>query len=654
MRRLFKLIRYLKPYLVSLLIVFATMALATVMGLLTPWPTKFLVDNVLGDEPMPGYLQDALDFLPGRDDQKGLLLWVAISGLLIFLFSTLLSAINTLASTRLSQKMTYDLGADLFNHLQKLSLMFHSRRPTGDTIARVTGDPACVQVMVLGALVPLVHSVVTMVAMFAIMYALQPGLTLLALGIVPFLVLTIKVYARPLRQRNRAQRDYEGQVMSLVERTLTAIPVVQAFTREEAEYQRFRRYADDTVDAYQKAQYSNIGFKFCAGLSTAVGTAVILYLGGTYVIEGKMTVGEVLVFLAYLSGLYGPLNAMTYTGSTLQYGAAQADRVMELMEVEPDVQDAPDAIDLRVRGHIRYEDVEFGYEEGRPVLKSVSLEANPGEVVAIVGPTGAGKTTLVNLLVRFYDPWSGRITIDGHDLRKVRIRSLREQISMVLQDPFIFPITVAENIAYGRPDASREEIEAAAVAANADEFIQRLPDGYDAVIGEKGTSLSGGEKQRLSIARAFLKDAPILILDEPTSALDARTEAMLLDALERLMKGRLTFIIAHRLSTIRDADQILAIESGEIVQRGRHEDLLVGGGLYANLYNSQMRIALHEQVAQQEISAMKGIAEAENLNGRRARASEFARDVSRAMRSAREMVSTRDRGNGGADDHPER
>jgi ATP-binding cassette subfamily B protein/subfamily B ATP-binding cassette protein MsbA len=259
-----------------------------------------------------------------------------------------------------------------------------------------------------------------------------------------------------------------------------------------------------------------------------------------------------------------------------------------------EVADAPDALEADLRGVIRYEGVSFGYEPGRPVLKKVSLEARPGEVIAIVGPTGAGKTTLVNLLVRFFDPWTGRITVDGEDLRSFQYRSVREQVALVLQEPFIFPYTVAENIAYGRPDASREEIEAAAKAANADAFVQALPNGYDTVIGERGATLSGGEKQRLSMARAFLKDAPVLILDEPTSALDARTEGLLLDALERLMEGRLTFIIAHRLSTIRHADRILVLDHGEIVEQGDHRQLLERDGLYALLYRQQMQFAQHD------------------------------------------------------------
>ena len=591
MRRQLQFIRYVRPYWPQLLLVFATLAIGALVSLAAPWPIKVLVDYVLGDRPVP----DVLDALPGDATPRGLLPWVAIGSLLIFVAGTTAIIASELVSVRLGQRMTYALGADIFMHLQRLSVLFHHRRPVGDTVARVTGDASCVQVLVMDALVPLVHSVVLMVAMFTVMWQLQPTLTLLSLCVVPFLALTVGGLAGPMRRRNRSLRDLEGRMFTVVEQTMNAVPLVQAFTRERHEHDRFRSYAADTVRAYGRATSMSMLFKLLTGLTTAAGTALILYVGALYALDGKITAGTVIVFVSYLASLYGPINSLTHTGSTLQYAFAQADRVLELMDVEPDVKESPGALDVELRGHIRYERVTFGYPTaGPPVLRSIDLEARPGEVVAIVGPTGAGKTTLVNLLVRFFDPWDGRVLIDGHDVRDLRLESLRGQVAIVLQDPFIFPFSVADNIAYGRPDATREEIVAAAVAANADRFIRELPDGYDTVVGEKGATLSGGEKQRLAIARAFLKDAPILILDEPTSALDARTEAMLLEALERLMEGRVTMIIAHRLSTIRHADRILVLDHGVIVERGRHPELLRSGGLYSALYRQQMEMATHD------------------------------------------------------------
>jgi len=557
------------------------------LSLLHPWPTKLLVDQVLGQKPIPEWMGQIMDYLPGPSGVEGLLLWVCISTILIFLLGSLVSALTSAASVRFSQRMTYDLGADLFLHLQKLSLVFHSRRSVGDLISRVTGDAYCVQTLVSGALLPFLQSAIMLVAMFVIMWQLEPTVTVLSLLVTPFLLLSIRLFGRPLKIRGRERRELEVRMTTLVEQSLSALPAIQAFAREDVEYDRFRRFAKDTVAAYVRTTYSQMWFKLGVGLVTTIGTAIVMYFGALSVLEGRMTVGDVLVFLAYLRSLYEPLNSLAYIASTLQGLAASSDRVFEILDTPQEVKDSPQAEDIQIFGEVSYRNVSFAYEPNRKTLDSITLNARRGETIAIVGPTGAGKTTIVSLLVRFFDPQSGSVIVDGHDLRNVKIHSLRKQVAIVLQDPFIFSITVAENIAFGRPDATREQIVAAAKAANAHEFIERLQDGYDTLIGERGSTLSGGEKQRLSTARAFLMDAPILILDEPTSALDAQAESLLLDALERLMKGRTTFIIAHRLSTVRNADKIMVVQSGRIVEQGRHNDLLALDGHYATLYRMQ-------------------------------------------------------------------
>ncbi|MGH7389414.1 MAG: ABC transporter ATP-binding protein [Candidatus Rokuibacteriota bacterium] len=591
MRRLARLLRYVRPHRRDVLVVLGAMALTIALEVLRPWPLKILVDHVLDDHPVPPSVAAVARPLSGAGLEWGLLLVVAVATVLIFLAGTLTQMISTIVSVRFGQRMVYDLAADLFLHLQRLSLLFHRHRPVGDTIARVTAAPYAVQMLVTGALLPLLQSAVTLVAMFAVMWRLDARLTVVSLAVVPFLAVAIVVFGRPMRERMRARLDLEGRLMTSVAQALTAIPAVQAFTREELEHARFRRQAQDTVVAYQRATAADMWFKLVVGLVTAAGTAALMWLGGRAALEGTVTAGTILVFLAYLTALYQPLNAITYTASTLQYAAASAERVLEILDTPPDVRERPDARARRLAGHVAYEDVTVGYEPGRPVLRGVSFEARPGERVAIVGPTGAGKTTVVNLLARFFDPWSGRVTVDGHDVRDLRLRDLRQQVAMVLQDPFILPLTVAENIAYGRPHATREEIVAAAVAANAAAFIDRLPAGYDTEVGESGATLSGGERQRLAIARAFLKDAPLLVMDEPTSSLDARTEAAVLDALDRLARGRTTLVIAHRLSTVRAADRIVVLDRGRIVEQGRHADLLARGGLYATLHAHQFGVA---------------------------------------------------------------
>jgi ATP-binding cassette subfamily B protein/subfamily B ATP-binding cassette protein MsbA len=514
-RRAARLLRYARPYWRGIAILLATMVVDIALDLLKPWPLKLVIDNILGHQPHPQILTD---LLPGSSSAHGLLAWAAGGTVAIFALGTASSTFYNYFSLRIGQRMTFALAADMFSHLQRLSLLFHSRRPLGDMIARVTGDSYSVSTIVTDALVPAVQALAMLIAMFIVMWSLEPTLTLVAVAVVPFLAVVIRYLAEPIKDRSREQRDLEGKMISVVEQTLGAVPAVQAFTREQIEDQRFRHYADRTVIAYLRSTLAGIWFEIFSGFVTTIGTAAIIYLGTDLALRGKLSTGTIIVFLSYLSSLYDPLDSITHTAQTVSHAAAEAERCLEILETEPEIQDRPGAIDADLAGKpIRYEHVTFGYQEGREALHDVSFEAKPGEVVAIVGETGAGKTTLVNMLVRFYDPWSGQVAIGGTDIREFKHRSLRGQIGLVLQDPFIFPLTIADNIAYGRPDASREEIVRAATAANAHDFITRLPEGYDTEVGERGATLSGGEKQRLSIARAFLKDAPVLILDEPTS-----------------------------------------------------------------------------------------------------------------------------------------
>jgi ABC-type multidrug transport system fused ATPase/permease subunit len=584
------------------LIVLVTL-LGIAFGLLQPWPMKVLVDHVLGHEPMPPAVATVVQFLPGAGSPGGLLAWVVFSSLLVFAIDNILDVIQTIAWIRVGERMIYDLSRDMFARIQRRSMIFHTRNQVGDSMSRITEDNWCVYTVVDTLLFTPVFTLITLVGMLGLMWRMDPSLTLVSLAVAPFMAGASMAFGKPVRKAAQANREIASQLQSHIQQTLSGIPVVQAFTREEREHRRFQEFTSQALRAQRWSTLVGSFSGLTAGLITTVGAGVVLWIGGRNVLHGGLTVGSLLVFLSYLGSLQAQLGALAGIYTTLQGTGASIDRVMEVMEAEPEVKDGPGARPLSMpNGHVRLENVTFGYEPDRTVLEHVSLEARPGEMLALVGKTGAGKSTLVSLIPRFFDPWEGRVTLDGVDVRDLQLKSLREQVAIVLQEPFLLPFTIAENIAYGRPGAPREEIEAAARAANAHAFIERLPQGYDTVIGERGTTLSGGERQRIAIARALLKDAPILILDEPTSALDAETEALLFGALDRLMKGRTTFIIAHRLSTVHRANRIVVIEDGKVVETGTHTDLLATDGAYRRLH-SYYDVAYKRENVEEEVAA---------------------------------------------------
>ncbi len=562
------------------------------LDILKPWPMVFLLDYVLSRKPMPRALADFVALLPGSSTPGGLVAWSVAGTVVIFLLGWLSGVATSYGNISLGQRMTYDLATDLFTRLQQLSLHFHARKHVGDSVRRVTSDCGCVSVIVTEALLPVVSSVVSLVAMFCILWRIDRTLALLALAVVPFMFLVLMRYAGPMMDRSYEHEEVEGRIYDIVEQTFSSIMVVQAFAREDLNDRRFAAATGETIAATLRLTRVQLAFKVLTGLATALGTAAILWIGARHALAGSLSLGAIILFLSYLGSLYAPLEAIAYTSSTIQGAAGSARRVLEVLQTESTVKEKPGALTVHgVKGEVQFESVTFGYDPKRAVLRKISLRVVPGQTVALVGATGAGKSTLVSLIPRFADPWEGRVLLDGCDIRDLQLKGLRQHVAIVLQESFLFPMSVAENIAYACPNATQEQIENAARAANAHEFITRLPEGYNTIIGERGATLSGGERQRLSIARALLKNAPVLILDEPTSALDAETEALLLNALNRLTEGRATFIIAHRLSTVRRASQILVLKDGTIAETGTHDELLRRGGVYAGLYRTQFASA---------------------------------------------------------------
>ena len=570
-----RVLRYYRPFLPQTIFGLLLTVAGIGLNLLKPWPFKIIVDDFLRVNST------------ARSDGRT---WIPLLCLALVAIQLLWGIINWITNylfVKIGLQALLKLRTDLYSYLQSLSLKYHDARRSSDSSFRVAYDSQSIQTIYNKGFTNIFGSTITLAGTFVIMVRLDWQLTLLSLAIVPLIVAAIYFFAHRIRRESTFIQEQESAMLAQAQEGLSSIRMVHAFGREEFEVRQFHRQARQSLQANLRLTLTNVNSALVISTLMVIGTAAMYYVGTLHVLAGTLTLGSLLVFSAYLLMLYQPLESLTYTAWAMEGATAGAKRCFEVLDRQDDVVDSPKAIAiLSARGSIEFQNVSFAYAQDRDVLHNLDLTISPNQIVALVGGTGAGKSTLLSLVPRFYDPTSGSVTLDGCDLREITKRSLRAQIAIVLQDTLLFSTSVRENIAYGRPDATEEEIVDAARRAQADEFIRQMPNGYQSAVGERGGHLSVGQRQRLGIARAFLKNAPVLLLDEPTSALDPTTESAIMETIKELMRGRTTLIATHRLATVHDVDQIIVLKHGHIVEQGRGSELVARGGVYAKLYAS--------------------------------------------------------------------
>lgn len=576
---------YLKPYWPQIALGWVAVLGTVLMNLVEPWPLKLVFDHVLLDRHHHGWtvLTHTL-----ATDKPTLLLQLCLLMVAVVALDGLFSYLSRYLQAMIGQKVTNDIRVDVFDHLQKTAVNSRGASRTGDVVMRLTSDIKALRDLLVNHLNKLAGESLSLIGTLAVMLWLDWRLALMALVVVPPLGIVSYVFSSRIRRAVRKKQAKESAVASMVQESMTTLVVVQAFTQEKQERDRFSKESGDSMRAALNSTRWGKGLNQLIKVFSAAGVGLVVWYGGRQVLQGHLTPGDIIVFAAYIKNLYSPIEKVSEVIVEFAEALVSGERILELMEKDVLVKDAPDAVKAPAfRGEVTFDNVVFGYRPDKPVLNGLSFTARPGQTVALVGPSGAGKSTVMSLLMRLRDPWQGRMLLDGQDVRRFNLRSMRKQITVLTQDPVIFRRTVFENIAYGKPSARPEEVYAAAKAAQAHGFILRMKKGYDTVLDERGGNLSGGEKQRIALARAILRNAPIVILDEPLSGLDASTEAKVYDALWKLTENKTTFVVAHRLSTIQNADSILVLDGGRASDQGSHAELLAGSDSYRELYQLQ-------------------------------------------------------------------
>ncbi len=579
----------LRPHIGTLSLGFLAIAGESAANLLQPWPLKIVLDDVVRTHESHGWMMRIVHRFVGTD-KMAILEVACVAVFAIAVLDAICSYGEKYLTTSVAQWVSYDLRLTIYAHIQKLSLAFHDQKRTGDLISRVTDDIEAIQGFVMNGLLGVLINVITLAGMITVMFYLNWKFTLIALSVVPVLFVMVYSYTRRIKKASREVRKKEGEITSVVEEVLSSIRVVKAFAREDYEVQRLEKESLEAVEIAMRARSLKAKLTPLVGIVVAVGTGLVLWFGARLVMTGSLSAGGLVVFILYLGKMYKPMQEISKMTDTYSKAAVGYERIQEILQTNIEVRDIPRASHApKFKGNIEFENVSFAYSPETPILKNVSFEIKAGQTAALVGPTGAGKTSIVGLIPRFYDPDQGVVRVDGSDVKQFLQKSLRQHMSFVLQETVLFHAPLWQNIAYGKPNCTRAEIIKAAELANASEFIDKLPDGYDTVIGERGMTLSGGQRQRVAIARAVIRNTPILLLDEPTSGLDSASEQLVFEALDRLMEGKTVVVIAHRLSTIQRADVIFVVNEGEIVEHGKHDELMKLNGLYTELHNLQFK-----------------------------------------------------------------